>query len=311
MKNIHVLSFTKAFTATKEELTAALQELTFRSTMSTELSTIGFYGSLGKGSELVTQSGDNLLFCVRKEEKILPAPYIKELTEIAIDEFIDAMMHEPSKKEREQIKEDVVFSLLPQAFTRTKDIHAYINPKLNTIVIDSSSKNAAEELTALLRKALGALPLTSISPEKDVTDTMTEWLDFSGDDKYYFESLQLSTKFSLGRDAHFESLGEDSAKGIVKNEDLTGLEVKAHLEAGQYVTKIELEYKDSITFMLHDDLSVKRIRFSPEFFSENGDYEDEQDRKRADFRLMSDELNNMITDLHNEFGVNAIDSLEG
>ena len=85
--------------------------------------------------------------------------------------------------------------------------------------------------------------------------------------------------FSLGREAHFESLGEDSAKGIVKNEDLTGPEVKAHLDADQYVTKIELEYKDSITFMLHDDLSVKRIRFTPEFFSENDDYENEQDRK--------------------------------
>lgn len=309
MKNIYVLSFTKAFNTTKEELTAALQDLTFRSPMSTELSTIGFYGSLGEGSGLVTESGDNLLFCVRKEEKVLPAPFIKEEVEKAVKLAIENDLgREPTKKERAEIKEDVIFDLLPQLIvTRTKDIHAYINPKLNTIVIDSSSKGVTEELTALLSKALSTLPLTSITPEKDVNDTMTEWLDFS----ISKVASDVGISFALGRDAHFESLGEDSAKGIVKNEDLTGPEVKAHLDAEQYVTKIKLEYKDSITFMLHDDLSVKRIRFSPEFFSENGDYENEQDRKRADFRLMSDELNNMITDLHNEFGVNAIDSLGG
>lgn len=304
MKNIYVLSFTKAFTTTKEELTAALQELTFRSPMSTELSTIGFYGSLGKGSELVTKSGDNLLFCVRKEEKILPKPYINELVQENIDNLEILHGRDASKKEREQMKEDVTFQLLPQAFTKTKDIHAYINPKLNAIVIDSPSNGAAEELIALLRKALGTLPLASISPVIDVTDTTTDWLTCTG------EEFALGKSFSFGRDAEFRSLGDDAAVAIVKNEDLTGPEVKAHLGAEQYVTKIELEYKDSITFMLHDDLSVKRIRFAPEFLSENGDYENEQDRKRADFRLMSDELNNMITDLHNEFGVGALDSLE-
>ena len=150
--------------------------------MSTELSTIGFYGSLGKGSELVTQSGDNLLFCVRKEEKILPAPYIKELVQENIDNLEILHGRAASKKEREQMKEDVTFQLLPQAFTRTKDIHAYINPKLNTIVIDSASKGVAEELTALLRKALGSLPLTSVDTEEYANDLMSNWIRDTGRD---------------------------------------------------------------------------------------------------------------------------------
>ena len=67
----------------------------------------------------------------------------------------------PSKKEREQIKEDVIFELLPRAFSRTTvTLHAYINTKENIIVVNTSSRGKAEDVLSLLRKTLGTLPVT-------------------------------------------------------------------------------------------------------------------------------------------------------
>ena len=48
--------------------------------------------------------------------------------------------------------------------------------KHNIIVINSSSRSKAEDFLALLRKVLGTLPVTSLSPESAPDEIMTDWL---------------------------------------------------------------------------------------------------------------------------------------
>ena len=302
-KNIFVFAFTRQFTHSAEDLKEALQELTFTSLGSTEIRHFGWFNSLGKGSAEVTESNGNMLICARSEEKILPAPVIKDMVDDRIGEVELTMGRNPTKKEREQIKEDVIFELLPRAFNRVTDTHAYINTKENIIVINTSSRSKAEDLLALLRKTLGTLPVTSLSPDKDSGEIMTDWVGGNA----LGDQVFITNKFTLGMEAEFSSLGDESAIAKVKNQDLISNEVLAHLDSRKFVTKIALEYDETMSFMLSDDLSIKRIKFFDVIAGSDLDfeYDDLNAKMMGDFSLMSAELNRMITDLFNEFGDSA------
>ena len=306
-KNIFVFAFTRPFTTTTEELKEALQEHTFTPLMSTELLHFGWFNSLGKGSAEVTESNGNMLICARSEEKILPAPVIKDAVEERVEWLESNQGRSATKKEKEQFKEDVIFALLPRAFTRITDTHAYINAEQNTIVVNASSRGKAEDLLALLRKTLGTLPVTSITPERNSSDTMTEWLEY-----HYSKTDSIGGKFCLGMEVHLSSYGEDVSTATVKNQDLGCEEIEAHLGNDKIVTKIALDYDESMSFMLSDDLSIKRIKFFDVITEQNDDIDcdDINGKLHADFTLMAGELNRMIHDLFAEFGVKTSDYLE-
>lgn len=306
-KNIFVFAFTRPFTTAGLELNEAMQQHTFTPCGSTELRHFGWGESLGKGSLLVTESSGSILICARSEDKILPAPVIKDAVDLRIEEFEIIEGRTPSKKERKQIKEDVVFQLLPRAFSRITDTHAYINTEENIIVVNASSRGKAEDVLSLLRKTLGTLPVTSINPKIDPAETMTDWVRYDCMD----DKRGIDTIFTLGCEASFMSCGV-GAIATVKKQDLDGAEVESHLDAGKYVTKIALEYENSMSLIIHDDLSIKRIKFFDVIAEQNDDIdsEDIQSKSIADFTLMAGELNRMIRGLHSEFNVKASDYLE-
>tara|TARA_R110001606_G_scaffold385158_1_gene548550 strand:+ start:39518 stop:40453 length:936 start_codon:yes stop_codon:yes gene_type:complete len=307
-KNAYIFAFTQSFNTSELELNAAMHEHSFTPLGSTEMSHYGWTSSLGKGSDLTTESNGNILICARKEEKILPAPVIKEMVAERVEQLEAEQGRSATKKEREQFKEDVIFELLPRAFNRITDTYGYINAKENIIVIDSASRGKAEDFLALLRKTLGTLPVTSVSPEVDPSEVMTDWLNGNLARQQVF----ITNNFAFGEDAEFQALGDNGAVAKVKDQDLNSPEVMAHLQSGKYATKLALDYDDSISFMLHDDLSIKRIKFADVIAEQNDDYgsDDVQGKLIADFTLMAGELNLIINSLHGEFNIKATDYLE-
>lgn len=308
-KNIFVFAFTQAFSLTQEEVEARIQENTFTPCASTELSHFGWVNSLGNHSESLShQSGKNLLLCARREEKIIPAQVIKDMLEDKVEQLETEHGRSATKKEKEQFKEDIMFELMPRAFSRITDTHGYLNPDHNIIVINSSSRSKAEDFLALLRKSLGTLPVTSLSPERQPDEVMTDWIN----ENSTLEDFALSDKFTLGQEAQLNSLGDDSAVIRVKNMALDINEVKVHLDADMFVTKIGLEYDGCMSFVLNDDLSIKRLKFFDVLAEQNDDIDSDDilSRLDADFALMAGELNRMIGDIHSEFSIIANDYLD-
>ena len=302
-KNIFIFAFTRAFTVSNDELETQLSEQSFTPCASTEISHFGWASALGKHGHSITHKvNGNTLICARKEEKILPAPVVKDMLDEKVDQLEAEQSRSATKKEKEQFKEDIIFELLPRAFSRITDTRAYICPEQNIIVVDASSRGKAEDLLALLRKSLGTLPVTSFSPEKAPDEVMTEWLVESN----------LGDKFQLGMEAEFNALGDDGAVVRVKNQDLTSEEVKSHLDADKYVTKVALEFDEAMSFVLADDLSIKRIKFFDVIQEQNDDInsDDVMAKLDADFALMAGELNRMIGNLLAEFGIKANEYVE-
>jgi recombination associated protein RdgC len=297
-----MFAFTKSFSCIQKQLEDSLSENKFTPCGSTELSHFGWTKALGKhGNSIVHGGSDSFLICARKEEKILPASVIKDVLEEKINLLEVEQGRSATKNERSQLKEDIVFELLPRAFSRIYDTHAYISPKDNIIVINASARGKAEDLLALLRKSLGTLPVTSLQSERQSDEIMTDWL----------VKKSIGPKFTLGMEAEFNALGDDSAIAKVKNQDLDSDEVKAHLDADKYVTKIALEYDESMSFVLQDDLSVKRIKFFDVVHEQNDDIDSDDVLAKldADFILMTGELNRLIHALLAEFSLKTTDCI--
>jgi recombination associated protein RdgC len=302
-KNLYFFAFTRPFNWSEKDLEEHLSEHLFTPCGSTEVSHFGWINALGKhGQSTVHSAAGNHLLCARKEEKILPAPVIKNMLEEKINLLENEQSRKATKKEKEQFKEDIIFELLPRAFSRVTDTHGYINAEHNIIVINTSSRGKAEDFLALLRKVLGTLPVTSISPEKTADEKMTDWLtDFN-----------IGENFQLGMEAEFHALGDDGAVVRVKNQDLTNDEIKAHLDADKFVVKLALEWDDAMSFILCDDLAIKRLKFFDVLQEQNDDIDSDDVIAKidADFTLMAGELNRFIADLLAEFSVKATDYIE-
>ncbi|WP_441002647.1 recombination-associated protein RdgC [Pseudocolwellia agarivorans] len=302
-KNLYFFAFTRPFEWSEQDIETQLSEHLFTPCASTEQSHFGWVNALGKhGDTIVHGVNKNFLLCARKEEKILPAPVIKDQLEAKIAAHEVEHSRSATKKEKEQFKEDIIFELLPRAFSRVTDTHAYINPEHNIIVINTGSRGKAEDFLALLRKALGTLPVTSVSPEKAPDEIMTDWVS----------GTELGDNFNLGMEAEFNALGDDGAVVRVKNQDLASDEIKAHLDADKYVVKLALEWDDAISFILCDDLAIKRLKFFDVLQEQNDDIDSDDiiAKLDADFSLMAGEINRLIDDLLAEFSVKTQDYLE-
>jgi len=302
-KNLYFFAFTRPFEHSEEDLEKQLSENLFTPCASTEMSHFGWVNALGKhGQTTVHSVNGNHLICARKEEKILPAPVIKEMLEEKVAMVEQEHSRSATKKEKEQFKEDIIFELLPRAFSRITDTHAYISPAHNLVVINSSSRSKAEDLLALLRKSLGTLPVTSVSPEMAPDEKMTDWLT----------EHNLGGNFNLGMEAVLHAVGDDGAVIQVKNQDLTSDEIKVHLDADKFVVKLALEWDEAMSFVLTDDLSLKRLKFFDVLHEQNDDIDkdDVLARLDADFALMSGEINRLINELLEEFSIKATDYLE-
>ena len=302
-KNLYFFAFTKPFNWTEQELEKHLLEHPFTPCKSTEQSHFGWVNALGKhGESLVHTANGNLLLCARKEEKVVPAQVVKEMLEEKAALIEQEHGRSATKKEKEQLKEDIIFELLPRAFSRINDTHGYICPAQNIIVINSSSRGKAEDFLALLRKVLGTLPVTSFNPEQAPDEIMTDWIT----------EQNIGQSFQLGMEAEFHALGDDGAVIRVKNQDLGSDEIKTHIDAEKFAVKVALEWDDAISFVLCDDLAIKRLKFFDVLQEQNEeiDKDDVLARLDADFALMAGEINRMIVDLLGEFSLKTTDYLD-
>ncbi|ASJ96107.1 recombination-associated protein RdgC [Shewanella marisflavi] len=282
-KNLTVYRFNKPFSVDTEALEKSLEDFTFSPCSSQDISKFGFSKALGKlGHTLVHSAENRHLICATKEEKILPSQVIKE----ALDEKVAQIEAEESrklaKKEKDALKDEITTTLLPRAFSRRSQIHALILPEIEMILVDSSSATKAEELLALLRKALGSLPVIPMSFKTPIESQMTEWL----------KSNSTPAPFEMQDEAELKSDSDEGGIVRFKQQDLTENEVLAHIEVGKQVHKLALHFGQSIAFVLQSDAGIKRLKFSEEFRAHNDEVgnEDPLARLDADFALMGSEL---------------------
>ena len=252
-RNLLVYRLTQDLHLDAEKLDAALAAKPARPCASQELATYGVVAPLGKGADapLAHASQGFFLIAARKEERILPGSVVRDALKEKIEEIETAQMRKVYKKERDQLKDEIVLSFLPRAFIRRHSTFAAIAPQQGLILVDASSPKKAEELLSTLREALGSLPVRPLNVKVAPTATFTAWMK----SQQASHGLQLLDECEL-RDTH-----EDGGIVRCKRQDLGSDEIQNHLAAGKLVTKLSLAWSDKLSLLIDDKLALKRLRF--------------------------------------------------
>ena len=168
-KNQRAYRLTSPFGLNPEQLAEALAGATYTPCGKTQPLSLGWVPALGDDAEtLVHAAGGRLLLCLRREEKLLPASVVREQLTARIGEIEREQGRKVYRKERLQLKDDIVQECLPRAFSRSNNVFAYLDTRSNWLFVDSASAGRAEELVGLLRESVGTLPLLLPGVNSDV-----------------------------------------------------------------------------------------------------------------------------------------------
>ena len=293
-KNLRLYRLTEPWSHTTETLNTALESFAFNPCGSLDLLRYGFVPPLGRhGSEYVHITNGYLMICAKKQEKILPSSVINEQLEEKALALGEAESRSVGRKEKQTLKDEIIFSMLPKAFTKSSLDFAYIAPQENLIVVNASSANRAEDLLSKLREALGSLRCIPITAKNLPTQVMTHWLH-TGD---------VPSEFVLGEECELQA-GKDGRVIRCKKQDLSATEMLNHINSGMFVSKIALTWKESIHCIIDEELSIKRLKFDDVISDKANDRNPDSKAEQfdADFAIMAGELKNFINSLHAAFG---------
>lgn len=227
-------------------------------------------------------------FAIKRQEKVLPAAVIQEELQPKIDALEQERGKPLGRKEKQALKEELVQTLLPRAFSRSSVTQAFYDAKRQRLIVNTSSASKAEEVLSFLRKALGSLPALP-------------WLDqnrFSQALQYWLSGEQLPAGMLLGGEAELKAPDDEGAKVKFSNHLLTADEVQSHLE-DKLVTRLELANGERSTFIVAEDTGIKKIRFEELLTGQNDElgWDEVLPRLEADLLVMHAELDEIIDKL--------------
>lgn len=295
-RNARIFRFTKPFDISAEALEEKLQADAFKPCGPQETTRQGWVSPLGKhGDQLVHSANGYHLIALRKEEKILPGPVVKEAVEERAEAIEVEQGRKVRKKEKEEIKEQVMLEMLPQAFSRNRRCFAYLAPQDGVLVVDAGSAKQAEDLASTLRKSLGSLPVRPPAVEQAPAFTFTGWLN---------ESIDHPATIVLGSECELKDPSEDGGVVRCKGLDLKADEIRNHLETGMQVTKLALTWDDNVSFVLDEELGIRRLKFGETLQDQldDVDADDAMAKFDAAFTIMTLELSRLIPGLLEALG---------
>lgn len=110
---------------------------------------------------LVHAMQDHLLLRMRTETRVMPAKAIDLQVDEAAAKVEEAQGHKPGKRQRREIREQVIDQMLPAAFRQQDDVLIWIDTHAGRLVIDSASSGPRDAAVGLLCKSIDHFALRS------------------------------------------------------------------------------------------------------------------------------------------------------
>lgn len=269
------------------DLCAGLEACALKPVGALELSARGFVSPFGSESGVfLHRIDDSYWISTGSETKILPGAVVNDLLMKKLAEIEAKNGRKLGGRARKNLKEDLVHELLPRAFVRPGRIDAMIDCRNGFIAIDTPSRKAAELVVSDLRHALGSFPALPLNAEVAPRSVLTGWV--AGE--------PLPQGLTLGDACELRDPTDHG--GVVKcqRQEMQGDEIAKHLESGKQVARLALTLDDRVSFVLCEDLVIRKLKFLDAALDqvESNDHEDLRSELFARFALFRGEVQRLF-----------------
>ncbi|HHA2975899.1 TPA: recombination-associated protein RdgC [Stenotrophomonas maltophilia] len=266
-----------------------------------EMSSRGFISPFGREEteKLFQGIGDWLWLTIGAQDKILPASVIADRLEEKLAAIEEAEGRRPGARERKRIKDDLIHELLPSAMVKSSRSDVFLDTVRGVAFVDTSSRKAGEYVMSDIRSLLGSFPAMPMNAERAPRSILTGWV--AGE--------PLPAGLSLGEECKLEDPIAGGAIGRFQHQELRCDEIDKHLDAGKQATQLALILEDSVSFVLGDDMVVRKLRFLDGALDKL-DGSDEDGRRAefdARFALQIGELGRVFDVIADAFHISSAD----
>lgn len=207
---------------------------------------------LVRGSDVFSIiSNECMLIRFSKEEKVLPSSVVREAVDRKVGEIELLEGRKVGRKEKSDIKDELIFSMRPKAFSKRSDVWMHIDSKVGVVAMYTTAASMIELASKQLQVILGSFPMVPVQTQCSPIKMMTYWLN---------KNL-LPVLLETGDECEVKDNSEDNAKAKFKNLEPLSYDVTRHLEQGMVVSSLGLRWAENLNFVLHDDLTIRKIKF--------------------------------------------------
>lgn len=291
-KNLLIYRIVPEWTVDFADLDAALGKARFAECGMTQPASMGWTPPRGdEHAALVESVAGQWLMSLMVERKLVPGSVIKRQVDALAAKIEHDTGRKPGRKAKQDLKDQALLELLPQAFTKRGSVRVWLAPEERLLAIDCGSQSKADEVLTALTEALPGFAARPINTAVSPAAAMAEWL----------VSGEAPAGFTIDRDCELKAAeGEKPAVRYARH-TLEIAEIREHIAAGKQPTRLALTWNGRVSFVLTEGLQIKRIGF------EDGVFEKQPGASRdenfdADAAISTGELLPMIGDLLDALG---------
>lgn len=285
IKNAFIYAAKFSGTLNRTELNRLAAGLSFVECQPTQHKSAGFVPPR-QGGDMVEWIDDNVIMDIRIDTRKVPAEAVRKEVDRMAALIEDQTGRKPGKKQRKELAEQAEHELMPKAFTKTAVVRVWLSLAHGFAVLGAGSQGVADEImTSLALMFDGTANFGVVQTQMSPTAAMTHWLG-SGEAPY---------NFTVDRECELKSL--DEMKSVVKynRHNLDTDEVKQHIVSGKVPTRVALTWRDRVSFVLTDAMTLKKIALLDVAMLDGKDKD--EDAFTADVTIFTAEMSDMLDDL--------------
>lgn len=254
-KNLNVYKVENFDQVDIEALAARLEEDVFTPCNPHDAQSAGWIPPMGENYQqfIHTANGSHMI-CLKSQEKKIPSSFVNEKIKEKENEMRaqNPEFIKFSKDEKEDLKEQIIYQHLPNAFPKSATMEAYIDTQLNYLIINSSSRNKAEGLIVYLRGMIendnvNFIPLQTMHEPATV---MSNWL---------IEGAAVAD-LVFGEKCKLKDMSSSGSISYTKH-DMDDNQLVDYLSGEKAVCELSFCWDKKVDFSLTDDFLFKGVKF--------------------------------------------------
>jgi len=249
-KNAVVYQITKPMTSLFTDLQEKLELYKFKPCDSHEVTSQGWTKPSDVLDDLYCENEETYLFTVKKESKILPVSAVNEAVNNRVLSIEEAEHRKVYRQERVSIKEEVTFDMLPRAFSKFVKTNILVSLKHSLIIVEASTYDKGDEALNVLKDSLGSLSIREPDVRVEPASVFSQWISLEADPEKFVVAERCKLTSTCGTDE----------KIAFTNMSLSSEEVLNHLDNNMEVSEIAINWADTLSATLSNDLSIKSIK---------------------------------------------------